>query len=63
MDEYVEIEGVTLVRQTAKAGHFEIEGDMYWVPWSQIDYGSPEKNGDHGTLYVTRWWAEKEGLA
>ena len=60
--EFVEFEDVTLIRSTEKAGLFEIEGEEFWLPWSQIDEGSVDKNGESGTLYLAQWLAKEKGL-
>lgn len=50
--------------ETDKAILVEIEGEDFWVPKSQIDDDSEvfsQKSGT-GTLIVSVWWAEKQGL-
>lgn len=60
--EHVRIPEATLIRQTEKAGLFEIEDEEIWLPWSQVEDSGPAKNGDTGPLYVPRWLAEKNHL-
>jgi hypothetical protein len=60
--EYVEIDGVTLVRSTAGAGHFRFpDGELEWLPWSLIDKGSIERDGETGTLVLATWKAKEIG--
>ena len=63
MSEYVEIEDAMLVRSTAMAGHYRIDGEKYWLPWSGVEDGSVDTDGETGTLYLAEWLAMKEGLA
>jgi len=62
---YIEIDNVTLIRSTEKAGLFEFhdyEDETCWIPWSQIDAGSVDKDGETGTLVITEWIAGKLGF-
>jgi len=59
--EFIEFEG-KLITQTERAGLFEIENDQYWIPWSQVDEGSIDTNGEEGPIYMTEWIAEQKGL-
>lgn len=62
--EIVTIPAATLVAQTALAGLFQIDGGRRreWLPWSQIDEGSPSKDGETGDLYIKYWIADERGL-
>lgn len=62
--EYIEIEDVRLIRQTDKAGLFDVDGEEIWIPWSQVDEGCElQSDGDEGTLIITEWIADQKGLA
>lgn len=60
--EYIEFEDVRLIRSTEMAGLYEIDGSEVWIPFSQIDGGSVDKDGETGSIYVTEWFCAKEGL-
>jgi len=54
---------VKALRQTEKALLCEIDGAEHWVPQSQIHEDSEVyEAGNEGTLVVTHWWADKNGL-
>ena len=60
---WVEIENVTVVRSTANAGLFRLsDGEEHWIPWSQIDAGSVDRDGDVGTLVCSKWIAQQKGI-
>lgn len=62
-DEVVAFEEVRAIGATALAVLCVIDDDKVWVPLSQIhDDSDVWRKGDHGTLVVRSWWAEKEGL-
>lgn len=60
----VVLDNVTAKKATAKALLVELEGGRtIWVPQSQItDDSEVYAEGDTGTLVVTAWFAEREGL-
>ena len=58
----VEFEDVTLEASTDKAGLFVIDGEDVWIPWSQVQDGSVDKDGETGTLIITEWIAEQKNL-
>ena len=60
---WVLIEDATCVKTTEKAGLFKLpsQGD-FWIPWSQIRDGSPDKDGDTGDLWITSWIADEKGI-
>ena len=61
--EPVSIPDVECIAQTERAIRVVIAGDMRWIPQSQITPMSEVYQlGDRGTLIVTAWFAEKEGL-
>lgn len=60
--DYVEFENVTLIRSTEKAGLYRIDDQQVWIPWSVIDEGSADRDGQTGTIYVREWFVEKEQL-
>lgn len=64
MPEYIELEDVELKHQTAKAGLFVLDdGEQIWIPWSQVeDNGEDMATGYTGSIFVTEWFAGKEGL-
>lgn len=59
-----EVENVRVIRETADALLVEIDGERQtWVPLSQVDDDSEVfTDGDQGTITLSEWWAEKEGL-
>ena len=63
-DDAATFEHVTAIAATDKAVLCELDdGGQHWVPQSQIHEDSEVwKRGDTGTLVVTQWWAEKQGL-
>lgn len=64
-EESVEFEGAVVVRETGAAilvSGIE-DGEDVWIPKSQIHPDSEVwKDGDEGTLIITRWIAEQKGL-
>lgn len=51
------------VKETDDALLCRIDGKEVWIPQSQIEEDSEVwKEGDYGTLYISDWFAEKEGL-
>lgn len=65
-EEVVTVEDCRARAETAKALLVEIpDADQaLWVPQSQIHGDSEVYKKDHvGKLVITRWWAEKNGLA
>jgi hypothetical protein len=59
----VSIPDVECIAQTERAIRVVIAGDPRWIPQSQITPMSEVYQlGDRGTLIVTAWFAEKEGL-
>ena len=57
------VEGVTVVRSTDSAGLYRTEdGTEVWVPWSQVDDRSVDKDGASGELWIPRWLAESKDL-
>lgn len=52
------------VRATSNAILVDVDGEEVWIPQSCVhDDSEVWKRGDEGTLVVTRWIAEKKGLA
>lgn len=57
------VENVTLIHSTEKAGLYRTEdGDDVWIPWSQIDENSVDKDGDSGDIWIPLWLAEEKEL-
>lgn len=62
-DDQVEFKVNGVQQETAKAILVVIDGKKYWVPKSQIHDNSEVYKADtSGTLIVSSWWAEKNGL-
>lgn len=60
---WVEIENVKVVKSTANAGLFRLpDGTEHWIPWSQIDEGSVDRDGGVGTLVCSKWIAQQKGI-
>jgi len=60
----VHIDGVEALRSTDKAVLCDIEGDLIWIPQSQIDADSEVwEQGDSGTLVISEWIAKEKGFA
>jgi len=63
MAEKVQIQNVTVKRDTEKALLVVIEGEEFWIPKSQIDDDSEVYKADtEGTLVITEWIAKEKGL-
>jgi len=65
MNQSIEVENVRLITSTEGAGLFEFldyDNEREWVPWSQIDEGSVDRDGSTGTLVITEWFAKKIGF-
>ena len=62
-----DFDGVTVgdavaVGETDKALKVDLEGEIIWVPKSQIhDDSEVYEPGTDGTLIVTRWFADQRG--
>lgn len=63
MVETVQIQNVTVIRDTEKALLVEIEGEEVWIPKKMIDDDSEVyKIGTEGTLVIPLWLAEEKDL-
>ena len=64
--EGIELEVEEVKAVTEKALLIVVDGSEYWLPKGQIHEDSEmddsAEKGDHGTITVSSWWAEKEGL-
>ena len=63
-DDTVTVEG-TFLHETDKAVLIEMDdGEQHWIPFSCCDFeeGSLDE-GEHATIEVQTWFAEKQGLA
>ena len=60
--EYEEFTEVEIIASTDKAALLRIHGEDQWVPWSLIGADSIERDGDVGTVFIAKWFAEREGL-
>ena len=65
-DSFTEIENVTVVASTEKAGLFRFNDypteEPEWISWRHVDEGSVSKDGETGTLVITTWMARKKGF-
>jgi len=62
-DEVVEFDDVIAFRESFKGLCVLIEGELLWLPKVVIDGDSEVKRkGDRGSLMVSLWWANKQGL-
>lgn len=54
-----------LLKATEMAILVEVEGDEIWIPKSQIhddsDVWDDVHDGTEGAVFVSLWWAEKQG--
>jgi hypothetical protein len=59
-----DVEYDEVIRTTAKAALFDIGGDNYWLPCSQIAYLDEAMGEDStgGTVTIATWLAEKNDL-
>jgi hypothetical protein len=56
----VTINNVTVIRSTDKAGLYRFEdGSEHWLPWSQVEDGSVDRDGRNGKVIIPQWLAEK----
>lgn len=63
MAEKVQIQNVTVSKETESALLVNIEGEEIWIPKSQIDDDSEVyKKDTEGTLVITEWIAKQKGL-
>lgn len=65
MSNFIEIPNVKLIRSTQGAGLFEFadyDNETEWIPWSQIDGGSVDRDGETGVLVITKWIARELGF-
>ena len=54
---------VVVKKETEAAILCEIEGELHWLPKSQICEDSEVTGeGDEGTLVITQWIAQQKGL-
>ena len=51
-----------MLANTPNAAKIEQNGEEYWIPWSVIDEGSIDRNGQVGIMYIKRWKAANIGL-
>lgn len=63
----VEIENCTLIKSTTRAGLYQIEDSdesvsEVWIPWSQLQDDSVDKDGDSGSIFIPLWLAENNDL-
>lgn len=65
MSDDVHLEFSRVVKKTEKAILFDLEDSVeVWIPISQIrdDADDYEEGDGAGSVMVSRWWADKEGL-
>ncbi len=61
--EKVQIDNVTLLRSTAKAGLYKLEdGSEEWIPFSQLSPESVDKDRESGFIQIPRWLADEKDL-
>lgn len=59
----IELENVTVVKDSGQALLCDIDGDEVWIPQSQIDDDSEVyREGDSGKLIISEWIALQKGL-
>lgn len=62
-DRCVELEGVSVQRETESAILCDIDGEEHWIPKSQIHDDSEVYKADtEGTLIVSLWIAKQKGF-
>ena len=62
-NDHVAIDGVTCESGSAKAIKVFIDGEVSWIPQSQIHDDSEVYKADtEGTLIITRWLAERKNF-
>lgn len=64
-DETVDLEDVEVLQESDKALRVRVEGEVVWIPKSQIHDDSEvySLKSSPGAMKVTRWIAEQKGLA
>lgn len=60
--EYAELEDCYVKHETEGALLVMYEGSDHWIPRSQVEGGEDIHKFYRGTLMVTAWFAEKEGI-
>jgi hypothetical protein len=51
-----------IIRETDAAVQIEVEGEEYWIPLSQVSQIHRDAKGE-GSVLMTKWIAQKKGLA
>jgi len=59
---WILVSDATLIRSSDKAGLYKIDGDEYWIPWSQIRDDSVDRDGESGDLWITEWIADQKEI-
>jgi len=55
----VEIKDVFQVGSTETHAKYRLsDGSLKRIPWSMIDEGSVDTDGQRGDIYIQRWYAE-----
>lgn len=64
MPKYIELEDIEILDETEKAVKILMEdGEEVWIPWSVVeDNNEGFKEGYIGSISISEWWADKEGL-
>ena len=61
--QYVEIKEAMILKKTGGAVLIEVDDEEHWVPWSCVeDNGEDFRVGTRGTIYISEWIAEREGI-
>lgn len=62
-DEWIEMEGCYIGRETEKAFQVHHDGEVFWIPKSVIQDPGDFSKGDEGCLILVKeWFARKERL-
>jgi len=56
------LEDTVLIRSTAEAGLYEINGEQHWILWDYVLEGSIERDRERGRLYLPLWYAKQHSL-
>lgn len=64
MSRWTDVEVTEVIKESDDAFLFEIDGEEYWIPKSQIHRDASLSEGDENiTVEITTWIADQKGLS